>query len=68
MVNSIAGIVGVPGAAAEKLRYFNDITAQTTTVTPPSFVDFLLTIMHSTRLDSVKGATNDNSSFDFQQP
>jgi hypothetical protein len=60
MVNSIGGFVAERGAAAEKLRVFNYITELSAGVGEATRIDFLLTMMHFGRLDSVKGATNGN--------
>jgi hypothetical protein len=55
-------------SGCRKVQYFNDIVVLAKAAPSATFVDFPLTIMHSIHLDSVKGAINGNSSFDFQQP
>jgi hypothetical protein len=67
MVNRI----GVFGSSSlleqENPPFFNDITAHEPYVRSATFVDFVLTNWHIGVLDWVKGATNDNSSFDVEQ-
>ena len=67
MVNSI-GVFGLAAFEAGKNQpFFNDITAHEPSVRSATFVDFVLTNWHIGVLDWVKGATNDNSSFDVEQ-
>ena len=51
----------------KKLRFSNDITAHCAIVRLPTLIDFALTKWQIGALDWVKGATNDNSSYDVEQ-